>query len=103
MDNIISKQIDLPPTLTKENKFGIEEAMYESFTEDGRIVFNFLYEYMERNPDSVPATDVFPLTGFTNEQVIYIQKILNAAKYNSSVLAAQFISLHFPYGEIREK
>jgi len=91
-DDIIKSAISMPPKIYEENKFNVTEKVWENFNESGRYLFNFVYEFLDRNQDNVFATDLFKLEGFTNQQIITVQKILNAAKFNMCVVAADFIS-----------
>lgn len=84
--------IDAPPKVTTDNKFNISDGYWETFTEAGKFMFNFLYEFLDRNSDEVFATDLFKLDGFTNQQIVIVQKILQAAKHNISIVVADFVS-----------
>lgn len=102
MEPIERKEVTYPQEITTENKFNIIGGYFdEDYLDDGgKVLFNWLYEYVERNPDAVFATDIFRLDGFTNDQVVIVQKILHAAKHNISVLAAEFVSGKYPYDDL---
>jgi hypothetical protein len=101
-DNIEKKPVTYPQEITTENKFNITGDYFKGNYLDngGKVLFNWLYEFIDRNPDSVFATDIFRLDGFSNEQVQVVQKILHAAMHNISILAAEFVSGRYPYDDL---
>lgn len=95
--NVKKTQVEIPAYLTTENKFNVAPGFWQSFVPEAQLAFNFCYEYMDRNPHSVIPTDVFKLTGFTNEQIIIVQKLKDAAHFNFCILMAQYLSNEFGY------
>lgn len=88
----IKHHIYNPPKVLLDNKFDIQEGFWNAFNDSGRFMFNFLYEFLERNETRVFATDIFKMEEFTNQQIVTVQKIINAAKFNICIVAAEFIS-----------
>lgn len=99
---IEKKPVSYPPEITTENKFNIIGDYFEGnyFDDGGKVLFNWLYEFCDRNPDAVFATDIFRLDGFTNDQIQLVHKILLAARHNISILAAEFVSGRYPYDNL---
>ena len=89
---VLTHEDDIPQKMSTENLYKAPEDFWDDFSDEGKVTFNFLYEYMDRNPDSIFATDIFRLDDFTNEQVQKVYKIMNAAKFNISLIAAEFVS-----------
>jgi len=81
------------PKITCENKFNWgDESSWEALGESGQYLFNYLFEFLERNESRVFATDIFKLDGFSNQQVMIVQKIIEAAKFNIATVAAEFVA-----------
>jgi hypothetical protein len=92
-DHIERRDLDVPPEITNENKFQVDNGFWNGqFDDGGKILFNFLYEMCERNQDAIFGTDIFRMDDFSNEQVIKVQRMLTCAQHNLSILAAQFVS-----------
>lgn len=90
----ILRERSIPDYVSLENIYRAPAELWEEYTDEGKRLFNFLFEFIDRNQDECFATDVFRLDGFTNEQVRKVYGIIEAARYNISCIAAEYVSLN---------
>lgn len=79
-ENIIQSEITVPSP-SAINKHGVSKKLWSKWTDNAKVLFNYLMDSVEDNRNSVTGLDMFEVSG-------EVDKLLGCTTWNMAWLAA---------------